>query len=462
MNYMSRGEIDALQPDDGSSLPPSALDRARSTMRKLGLAGPSQQMGQRWAVGCVALEITQRCNLDCTLCYLSEHSEAVRDLPMSEIFRRIDQIRDLYGPHTDVQITGGDPTLRRREELLAIVARVSERGLRATLMTNGIRADRTLLAALAGRGLVDVAFHVDTTQQRRGYDSEQSLNRLREEYLARARAVGLSVMFNTTVHADNFEDIPALVRFFRGHATDIRTAAFQLQADTGRGVWGERPSRICIDSVIEKIRQGAGVALRFDSSFVGHPRCSRYALGLALGGRLIDLLDDSALAASFQERTAHVVMDRKRPARALLRLGASLLTNPSLLAACLGFAARKSWQVRSELLALDRRPSTLSFTIHAFMDACRLERERIDACVFKVMTAGGPMSMCLHNARRDRHILEPLAVRREGHTRHWHPLNGRLSVDVPPPAVPDPASHPLKRLKGRTRRKVLAARLLTS
>ena len=33
----------------------------------------------------MALEITQRCNLDCTLCYLSDYSEAVPDPPMEEL-----------------------------------------------------------------------------------------------------------------------------------------------------------------------------------------------------------------------------------------------------------------------------------------------------------------------------------------------------------------------------------------
>lgn len=41
----------------------------------------SQFMGRRWPIGCVALEITQRCNLDCTACYLSEHSERSRIFP---------------------------------------------------------------------------------------------------------------------------------------------------------------------------------------------------------------------------------------------------------------------------------------------------------------------------------------------------------------------------------------------
>ena len=134
----------------------------------------------------MAPEISQRCNLDCTLCYLSESAEAVHDLPLEEVFRRIDMIAQYYGPGTDVQVTGGEPTLRRRDELVAIVARLTRKGLRALLFTNGIKATRELLVELAKAGLTDVAFHVDTTQQRAGYRTESDLNVLRREYIERA------------------------------------------------------------------------------------------------------------------------------------------------------------------------------------------------------------------------------------------------------------------------------------
>ena len=88
MQYMTPAEIAAFAPDplpDKSS--PQA--RARRAMQNAGCATAGQQMGSRWPIGCVALEITQRCNLDCTLCYLSENSEAVKDIPIGEIYRRI-------------------------------------------------------------------------------------------------------------------------------------------------------------------------------------------------------------------------------------------------------------------------------------------------------------------------------------------------------------------------------------
>ena len=168
---------------------PLALARAR--MERTGQWQPGQQMGLRWAIGCVALEITQRCNLDCTLCYLSESSEALKDIPLEEVFGRIDLIAAHYGPHTDVQVTGGDPNLRRRDELIAIVRRVRAKGMRPALFTNGILATRELLAQLADAGLVDVAFHVDLTQERKGYASERELNAIRREYIERARALTL-------------------------------------------------------------------------------------------------------------------------------------------------------------------------------------------------------------------------------------------------------------------------------
>jgi hypothetical protein len=63
------------------------------------------------------------------------------------------------------------------------------------------------------------------------------------------------------------------------------------------------------------------------------------------------------------------------------------------------------------------------------------------------MTRDGPISMCIHNAQRDAFIMQPVTVRSGGGPAPWHPLGTAT--------VPDPASRPLKRLKGRTRRQVL-------
>ena len=194
---------------------------------------PNQVLGRTRAIGCTAVEVTQRCNLDCTLCYLSERSEDVADVPLDEIFNRLDAIKNTYGPGTNVQITGGDPTLRKHAELIDIVRYAAAIGLYPALFTNGIAASRKLLTQLAQAGLREVAFHVDTTQRRGSYANEKELNEVRAEYLSRVQGLGLMAIFNTTVHAGNFHEIPELVQFFIAHADSVGFATFQLQADTG-------------------------------------------------------------------------------------------------------------------------------------------------------------------------------------------------------------------------------------
>ncbi|MGF1526870.1 MAG: radical SAM protein [Candidatus Competibacterales bacterium] len=424
MTPMTPADVCAY-PIDVPTEPSNALTRARHTLEAQGLWTPAQQMGRCWAAACVALEITQRCNLDCTLCYLSETAESVHDLPLGEVYRRIDAIAHSYGPGTNVQITGGDPTLRRRDELLAIVRRVRERGLRPTLMTNGIRARRPLLEALVAAGLMDIAFHVDTTQQRKGYASEVALNAVRDSYLERVRGLPLSVMFNTTVHRDNVAELPDLVAYFVRRAKAIRTVSFQLQADTGRGVAGARDGALVnTEAVMAGIERGAGTRLSFDTSLPGHPRCTRYVQSAVVGGRVFDLFDDPAFIQRLMAHLPRLAWDRGSSWRMARTFAGWWLRHPRHWGPCLAWAGRKGWQMFGALLAARGRVTHLSFLLHNFMDAQGLERERIDACAFKVMTRDGPVSMCLHNARRDEFVLQPVAV---GHpVRFWRPLTGEV------------------------------------
>ncbi len=420
----------------------SPLAEARQSMERTGQWHSRQAMGRRWAIGCVALEITQRCNLDCTLCYLSDTSEAVRDLPLDEVFRRIDMIRERYGADTDVQVTGGDPTLRRRDELVAIIRRIHDRGMRPALFTNGIRATRDLLSELCGAGLVDVAFHVDLSQGRRGYATEAALNAVRAEYIERARGLRLSVLFNTTVFDGNFDQIAGVAAFFVANAAAVRLASFQLQADTGRGTAGGAAAPISIATVSDRLRQGAGAPIALDMP-VGHSGCNRYTMTLVANGRLHDLFADPAVVATLLNTTAGTQFDRRRPVRAVAALVAALLRRPGAIARLLPWAARLAWAMRRDLWAARGRAHKLSFFVHDFMDAGCLDCQRIEACVFTVATGDGPVSMCLHNAKRDVFILQP--TRTDG--GWWDPLTGRISQEQASGAV----RHGPKTLKGRLR-----------
>lgn len=407
----------------------------RQRLRAAGEYGPGQIAGRRWPIGCVSLEVTQRCNLDCTLCYLSEHAEAVPDIPLDELFRRIDMIHQHYGADADIQISGGDPTLRPLDDLVRIVERIRGLGMRCSLFTNGILASRDMLTTLCRAGLNDVAFHVDMTQQRKGYQSETELHALRLEYLNRARGLPLAVFFNTTIFAGNYADIPEIVRFFCQHADVVSLVSFQLQADTGRGVLRERAGHITQAGVIASVQKGAGTALRFDSLYAGHPSCNRYAMGFEINGRLYDFYDDPKLSAELLDATSSVAFPRGRPIRAAANALRAFAVRPRLWQGGLGWLVRTLWRARRDLWAARGRIRKLSIVLHNFMDASRLEAERLNCCVFMVATAEGPMSMCLHNAKRDQ-LLRPSA-----------------GPDVDPVAV-----YPLKFLKGRSRRRAMDGR----
>lgn len=370
-------------------------------MQTAELWGPNQLMGNRWPVGCIALEITQRCNLDCSVCYLSPRAETVGELAVENVLDRIDAVHRYFGPGTNVQITGGEPTVRNSQDLLKIVGRVSDLGMHPTLMTNGIRLNRPLLKALVRAGLADIAFHVDTTQQRNGYDTEKALNAVRRRYIAMASNLPVAVYFNTTVWTGNLHQIPEIVTFFNAHAHIVRIASFQLQADTGRGRMGKRHRAITQTAVIKQIAKGAGIPLNFDNLLVGNPRCSRTSICLIANGHVYDALDDRQLVGKIHAATPQIPWLRAHPLKTTAALLRWLAANPRFAGVVARWTASKLRAMKSDLIKSRGRLDVQSFLIHGFMDADDLDSERLATCAFKTMTDQGPVSMCLFNARRD-------------------------------------------------------------
>lgn len=426
--------FDGLIPGEGKPLSRvEERERERSlhaTRLRLGEFNRSNQfLGLRSPIGCVSLEISQRCNLDCTLCYLSENSQSVLDLPLPELFRRLEEIRATFGVNTNVQISGGEPTLRKRAELVQLVRYARRLGLNTALFTNGIACSRELLIELSENGLSDVAFHVDMTQQRPGYSTESDLNALRLEYIERARGLPLMVIFNTTVFGENYQDVPALTRFFVEHADVVGWASFQLQADTGRGELRERPEAISLETMRQKISDGAGSALPWDAILIGHPKCHGYAPALAIGSKAYGLPIDAELVGEFFQRFGHLHHDRRQSAGAIAWSYAKAMAgHPGWFLRTLSRVLRNLWAWRKPLWTARGRVRPISFFVQNFMHEDHLDPERIEACSFMVMTPDGPMSMCAHNARRDEFILRPLNIESAEGVIRYTPLPDKKNI----------------------------------
>ena len=110
----------------------------REALKRHDQLNAGQTAGRLYPMACVSLEITQRCNLDCTLCYLSDRAEMAKDVPLAILFERIEMIHSHYGPGTSIQISGGDPTLRKVEDLEELC-----RHIRCLLYTSPSPRDRT-------------------------------------------------------------------------------------------------------------------------------------------------------------------------------------------------------------------------------------------------------------------------------------------------------------------------------
>ncbi len=416
---------------------------------------PGQLGGTRWAIGCVSLEVTQRCNLDCSACYLSEEAESIEDIPLEFLLDRIRVIHQHYGAGCDVQISGGDPTLRPKADLIRIVQEIARLGMRSSLFTNGIKASRALLRELAAAGLNDVAFHVDVTQERRQggqlLATEAALNPLREEYIARAQGLGINIYFNTTVVEGNFAEMPMLVDFFAHHTEHVSFASFQMQADTGRGVLRDRPNVISQESMMRHIQQGLGAPLDFDALMPGHSKCNRYATALLIDGRAYDAFAPKRVVQAFFRHSTPMRLDRQSWRGALRSVVIGLLRAPAAIPAAGSWLAQSSWTLRRHwwhMATRQKKLRKLSFLIHNFMDASALDTERTHACVFMTMTPDGPISMCAYNAQREHYLHRPL---QRANGEWFEPLPKSVATGVTP----------VKFLKGRQRQEFLLQRKLT-
>lgn len=106
---------------------------------------------------CVLLELTNRCNLRCPVCFASAGEQTPKDLSLEEIGRQYDLLMERGGPF-NIQLSGGEPTMR--DDLPEIIALGKEKGFTFfQLNTNGVRlAEEPEYAGELKKDGVSVAF----------------------------------------------------------------------------------------------------------------------------------------------------------------------------------------------------------------------------------------------------------------------------------------------------------------
>ena len=220
------------------------------------------------------------------------------------------------------------------------------------------------------------------------------------------------------------------MKFFVKNSDVVRLCSIQVGANIGRGTVHERLA-VNPATVQTQVEAGLRTRLEFGACSAGHSQCNRYAYGLVIDGKVHDFFNDPDFVQEILMESAHITFDRTNQRRTLERMTEFLLTHPKILAGFVSRAARAAWTMRRELVAARGKVGKLSFHIHNFMDACHLDRERAEACSFTVMTPTGPLSMCVHNAKRDDYLLVPAEVKRNQQIVFWNPVTGKFQNHKP-------------------------------
>ena len=231
---------------------------------------------------CVLLELTNRCNLRCPVCFASAGEQNPHDLTLEEIGKQYDLLMEHGGPF-NIQLSGGEPTMR--DDLDKIIALGKEKGFSFfQLNTNGIRLAREdgYAEQLAKAGVSTVFLQFD------GLDDEiyQTLRgaALRETKLRaieNCRMAGLPVVLVPTVAPGvNDQGLGDILRFALAHAPHIRGVHIQPISYFGRCGLEAPEKRLTIPAVLRRSEEQTSGLMRaadFGGGGAESPYCSFHA-----------------------------------------------------------------------------------------------------------------------------------------------------------------------------------------
>ncbi|UWG98521.1 DUF5714 domain-containing protein [Dehalobacter sp. DCM] len=229
---------------------------------------------------CVVLEVTERCNLNCTYCY-AESNKASADPSWEKIKEWLEFLANRGKPF--IHISGGEPTVR--SDLPEIIRLANHLGFPyIQLNTNGLRLAQEPQYArkLKEAGLSSVFMQFDGTrdeiyQQLRGRsllaEKEKAIQVCDENQLG-------VVLVPTVVPGVNADNIGEIVHYGLARIPAVRGIHFQPVSYFGR--YSDKPSdeqRITLPEVIRGIEEqtkGVFKVENFNPSGCDHARCGFY------------------------------------------------------------------------------------------------------------------------------------------------------------------------------------------
>jgi len=166
---------------------------------------------------CLALiEVTNRCNLECPVCYVDANKISANEPKIDEIIEMINFIRKCEESPPSLNITGGEPTIR--DDLLDIIGEAISRGFKnITISTNGIMLakDRKLPQKLAEVGNVTINISFDSlSNSAYNYMRGSLLLDVKKLAIKNCKEAGLNVSLSVTIiKGINESEIGKIIKF---------------------------------------------------------------------------------------------------------------------------------------------------------------------------------------------------------------------------------------------------------
>lgn len=358
----------------------------------------------RKPAGLAILEVTERCNLTCPMCY-AYSSPSERDYSLQEIETRLDQLIEVEGKGISLQLSGGEPSVRKDLEQIALM--VKRKGFaQLEMVSNGIRLAREpdFAEKLVKWGFTSVYLQFDSTRP-------EDIVKLRGEDLWEVRVKAIAALERVKLPSTlavalydglNSDQIQQIVHFAWQHPETVCAIAFQAATPFGRfevngnGEQVPAPRKLRMPEILALIEQQTGVAQNlFFPVGEGSPLCNAFSL--------LKYTKDGykPIAPNFTLQEFLSVMG-PRPnmtLRMLTRGRAAIL--PQIVTNIGGSLKllKTLWPHMGADPSFWTNHKTLTLFVKPFMDESDIDMSRIERCCFHNASPRGVMSFCALNVR---------------------------------------------------------------
>ena len=228
---------------------------------------------------CVLLEVTNRCNLNCPVCFASASAKGTKDPSLDDIRESLQDMLQTGGPF-NLQLSGGEPTVR--DDLATIIRMAKQMGFQyIQLNTNGIRIalEEGYLLELKEAGLDSVFLQFDgLTDASYQYLRGRDLLEMKDMVIEICQKVQMGVVLVCTLTPDvNLDQIGPLIQFALDKLPVIRGVHFQPISYFGRLKEEAPVHRVTIPYVLREIEnqtEGLMKKADFKNSRAEHGLCS--------------------------------------------------------------------------------------------------------------------------------------------------------------------------------------------